>query len=607
MPAGARRVVLWLGSSIGSFDREDAKAFMSKVENSLVPGDCMLLGIDLMNPEKISLAYDDPKGVTRDFIMNGLVHCDRILGGGVIDPKDFSYRSQVDIVNSFHKSSYLCLNPVSIPKYGIEIQQGEEIHIEQSCKYNNNQIHSLLDDTHLVCAAQWLDPFNSYTLNIAHKPPFYFKAPKHAVPQPEEWLELWRSWEYICHLITDELLLVKPISLRHPFVFYLGHIPAFLDIQLANHLKEPFTEPSSFATHFERGIDPDVNDPTKCHSHSEIPAVWPTRKEISEYQERVKQRLISASSLPEDARLGRVLVYAFEHQAMHIETLLYMLLRVTPLTNATALVPIKNQNSERVKKSSLLQVPSGTVRLGIDDKEELDELHSPTTYGWDNESPSREVMVPNFHLDSRPVTNGEFLDFLKATINLNYPASWIPIDLPQFTFQVMSFNGPVSMERAINWPVMVAHDQALAYAEWRGMRLPTEPELNRARDLHAALISQADDLGADANYSNRLFRPRTIAANASLHRWQPIEVVDNGGFQLFGDGWEWTGTPLLPHAGFKASKLYPGYSADFFDHKHMVILGGSYATHPRMSSRPSFRNWYHRGYAYMFATFRCAV
>ncbi|KAI0218174.1 hypothetical protein L0F63_006540 [Massospora cicadina] len=429
---------------------------------------------------------------------------------------------------------------------------------------------------------------------VAHpQAPFFFEDPVHPIPEKKEWDELWRAWDYICHLITDDLLFPASSIYILPWTH-----PAFLDIQLAKHFNEAYTPPTEFAAYFERGIDPDVNDPTKCHGHSELPSVWPTRKEITEYQGRVRSRLIVTLSLPCDTRLGRVLSYTFEHQAMHIETLLYMLIRVTPLANATTLG----------KKASLLTVASGTIRIGLDDDENQDSLRaSATAYGWDNEMPSRELIVNQLQLDSRPVTNGEFLEFLKATINLNYPATWLPIELPQFSFNIMSFNGPVSMKRAINWPVMVSYDQALAYAEWRNMRLPTEPELNRARELHSELARQADLLGASANYKNRLYFPRTKVFNANLRRWQPVEVVDNGGFQLYGDGWEWTSTLLTPHAGFRPSELYPGYTADFFDNKHMVLLGGSYATHPRISTRRSFRNWYHRAYPYVFATFRCAV
>lgn len=68
-------------------------------------------------------------------------------------------------------------------------------------------------------------------------------------------------------MIPDEHLLVKPIALRHPFLFYFGHIPTFLDLKLSLWDNQK-TEPVYFGEIFERGIDPDVDDPSQCHWHS---------------------------------------------------------------------------------------------------------------------------------------------------------------------------------------------------------------------------------------------------------------------------------------------------------------------------------------------------
>ena len=78
------------------------------------------------------------------------------------------------------------------------------------------------------------------------------------------------------------------------------------------------------------------------------------------------------------------------------------------------------------------------------------------------------------------------------------------------------------------------------------------------------------------------------------------------GDRLAGQGgaggvWEWTSSPLRPHAGFAPMALYPAYTADFFDGKHNVVVGGSWATHPRIAGRRSFVNWYQRNYPYMWA------
>jgi formylglycine-generating enzyme required for sulfatase activity len=78
-------------------------------------------------------------------------------------------------------------------------------------------------------------------------------------------------------------------------------------------------------------------------------------------------------------------------------------------------------------------------------------------------------------------------------------------------------------------------------------------------------------------------------ANVGFKRWHPVSVADKGG-KLCGQSdlggvWEWTSTVLEKHQGFEPMALYPGYTADFFDGKHNITLGGSWATHPRLAGR----------------------
>jgi formylglycine-generating enzyme required for sulfatase activity len=76
--------------------------------------------------------------------------------------------------------------------------------------------------------------------------------------------------------------------------------------------------------------------------------------------------------------------------------------------------------------------------------------------------------------------------------------------------------------------------------------------------------------------------------------------------QLVGNGWEWTSTAFAPFEGFQPFPFYPGYSADFFDHQHFVLKGGSPRTALALLRR-SFRNWFRPEYRYAFASFRCVT
>jgi formylglycine-generating enzyme required for sulfatase activity len=76
--------------------------------------------------------------------------------------------------------------------------------------------------------------------------------------------------------------------------------------------------------------------------------------------------------------------------------------------------------------------------------------------------------------------------------------------------------------------------------------------------------------------------------------------------ELVGNGWEWTLSPFAPFNGFEPMPRYSGYSADFFDGRHFVLRGGSWATDAALL-RPSFRNWFQPHYPYVFSKFRCAM
>lgn len=156
---------------------------------------------------------------------------------------------------------------------------------------------------------------SAQAISFASDPKIYAS---NLVPTLEEFRQLWRVWDLVTqHMIPDEELHSKPINLRNCCLFYLGHIPTFLDIHLTRATGGKPTQPSSYLGIFERGIDPDVENPELCHSHSEIPEVWPPHEEILAYQERVRERavhLYENGRAEADRKIGRALWLAFEHE-----------------------------------------------------------------------------------------------------------------------------------------------------------------------------------------------------------------------------------------------------------------------------------------------------
>lgn len=161
-------------------------------------------------------------------------------------------------------------------------------------------------------------------LHVVSAPVFSYpsKAEEYAakpVPSLHEFEQLWAAWDVVSrHMIPKEELLSKPIKLRNCCIFYLGHIPAFLDTHLTRASGSPPTKPSSYHQLFERGIDPDVDNPENCHAHSEIPDEWPPAEVILSYQQRVRQRarsLYQFENFDSDRKLGRAMWIAFEHES----------------------------------------------------------------------------------------------------------------------------------------------------------------------------------------------------------------------------------------------------------------------------------------------------
>lgn len=658
-PTDVPKTILWLGSSIGNLDRESAANFVRTFQEKIMnPGDLFLIGIDRRNDaRKIALAYDDPRGVTREFIMNGLDHVNSILGHAFIDRTTFEYVAHYNDIEGRHEAHYRSLRNQTLSHAGrtIRLRRSELVHIEFSYKYSAREIDHLIDAVQLHRVHTWADSQDQYDLHLLQKAPFAFSPAPPTAPYPSasEWRDLWSAWDTVTTtMVTPSMLFERPIDLRHPIIFYLGHIPAFLDIQLARVLGETYTEPVRFSDIFERGIDPDMEDPRQCHAHSEVPdnkEDWPRLDEILAFRDRVRERTLRVLQKAEQAeggvgrRLGRVMWMTFEHEIMHLETLLYMLVQ-SPNVNPPKgfAVPLwakaQVQSKEAVNGHTnghatdshvandyangnhdlsastiqlapepvLLSIPTGTVLLGHTDSESRDAA-GPTSlpYGWDNESPARTVSVPAFTIQSRPVTNAEYHAFLLATSASSclYPSSWVR-DLSNDGWFVRTIYGPAPMTASVaaNWPVAVSYNQAVAYAAWKNMRLPTEAEWVRMR---RAMLKDYDHPDSPTAIGEVIKgAPKVKYSNIGMRAWHPTPVE---AAQVASDVWEWTGSLWDTYEGFEPSTIYPGYSADFFDGKHNVVLGASWATHPKIGLRASFRNWYQRGYPYVFAGFRLCV
>ena len=385
-----------------------------------------------------------------------------------------------------------------------------------------------------------------------------------------------RRTDELFAVIRPDSLFERPVPERHRLNFYLGHVEAFDWNMVCRYgLSVPAFKPE-FDELFAFGIDPDASGlPT------DQPKDWPTLDETQNYNRRVRETVdrLLGDAPPQIAHV------AVEHRLMHAETLCYLLheldldCKVAPRLAPPASAP--------PPPLEMVSIPAGEATLGRGRDE---------GFGWDNEFDETTIDVAAFSISKYKVTNGDYLAFVNQGAAVPHfwkkgPAGWL--------LRNMFDEIPLPLD----WPVYVTGEQASAYAEWRGLKLPTEAQLHRA--------GYGTPEGPERPYPWGDDPPDASRGNFDFAHWDPISVTATptgdsafGVSQILGNGWEWTADRFRPLPGFQQFPFYPGYSANFFDDDHYVIKGGSPRTAAKLLRR-SFRNWFRQGYQYVYASFRC--
>jgi iron(II)-dependent oxidoreductase len=409
----------------------------------------------------------------------------------------------------------------------------------------------------------------------------------------------------------------RPVAERHRLIFYLGHLEAF-DWNLLGRALGLETQDAELNKLFAFGIDPVGGGlPT------DTPGDWPGIARVEKYNRQTRAQLDAAlqdsralaqssASLLAD---GTLLHVAIEHRLMHGETLAYLLHNLALERKIPQ--PHAHCDPRPTPRPRQVTIPAGTATLG-------QSRRQPHQFGWDNEFDAQEISVPSFSIDVFPVTNSEYLKFIRAggyedpaywrpedwewkrEHRLEHPHFWLPRSSspatdPDTQWEYRAMFGTIPLPQS--WPVYVSHAEAAAFARWACKKLPTEAQWHRA--------AYATPQGNERAYPWGGELPGPTHGNFHFKRWDaaPVDAHPAGAsafgvHDLAGNGWEWTSTTFAPLPGFQPFSFYLGYSADFFDGKHFVMKGGSARTDACMLRR-SFRNWFQPHYPYVYATFRC--
>mmetsp|Transcript_8599 Transcript_8599/g.17415 ORF Transcript_8599/g.17415 Transcript_8599/m.17415 type:complete len:453 (-) Transcript_8599:115-1473(-) len=422
----------------------------------------------------------------------------------------------------------------------------------------------------------------------------------------------WRRADWVFdEVVPVAALYEKPIDLRHPFLFYMGHLPSFACSIARKRLSDAISFNHYFDDIFERGMDPDVEDPSKCHDHPEEPQEWPEVTKVKEYLRQVREWL--GQLMPQLVPTGD-LALIVEHDLMHVETLLYMVAQLDGSILLRKLLISDGALDTGSSSVHWISIPEGSAVLGT-------AREMAGEFRWDIELAEDTHHVPAFSIGQYPVTIGEFLEFVEndgyATESLwtaddwtwrekhaiAHPKSWCRRD-GQWEFQGAMHRAWLS-GTVLRWPVFVSLAEARAYARWRDARLPSEAEWHRAafyspdRSERPRKHPWGDAPPVGGHHGNFDF--------SHLHP-TPVDAHPEGAsafdvHDLVGNGWELCDTVLGPLPGFEPDTRYPGYAADFFDKKHFIVKGASWATDIQLI-RQSFKNWYQSHYPYVFSKFR---
>jgi dimethylhistidine N-methyltransferase len=167
LAAAARRsendhlLVLFLGSTIGNFDRDAAERFLTEVRRILFPGDALLLGTDLEKPlPQLLAAYDDPIGVTAAFNLNLLARINRELGAD-FDLTAFRHEARYNAPNQRVEMHLRSTRDqvVTIPRSGCTVSflKDETIWTESSHKFHTEDVSAMAARNGFRCDSQWID------------------------------------------------------------------------------------------------------------------------------------------------------------------------------------------------------------------------------------------------------------------------------------------------------------------------------------------------------------------------------------------------------------------------------------------------------------------
>ena len=298
----------------------------------------------------------------------------------------------------------------------------------------------------------------------------------------------------------------------------------------------------------------------------------PTLEEVRAYRAHVDAALLAVLESA-DPKLATLVDLGLNHEQQHQELI------VTDIKHAfwtnplqPAFISTPPESAALPPRAEWIEFDGGIHEIG----------HEGDGFAFDNETPRHQVLLRQFRLASRLVTNAEYLEFIESG-GYRKPELWLSDGLNQLAAD--GWQAPLYWEKqagewqvfttagvqplALSEPVChISYYEADAYARWRGFRLPTEAEW----EVAAATAS------LQGNF-------------AESGRFHPASATGDDLEQMFGDVWEWTASPYVSYPGYRPQPGALGEYNGKFMCNQMVLRGGSCAT-PQSHIRASYRNFF---------------
>ncbi|MFG0283834.1 MAG: ergothioneine biosynthesis protein EgtB [Phycisphaerales bacterium JB039] len=419
-------------------------------------------------------------------------------------------------------------------------------------------------------------------------------APPPERPLIDRFLSARRFTERLVEPLSEEDCVVQSMTDASPAKWHLGHTTWFFEefiVAPRGHGRYDDRFAYLFNSYYNLVGDRQPRPKRGMLTRPGLGEVMAYRDVITERIEK----LLAAGALDDEAQ--RILEVGVNHEQQHQELLL------TDIKHLLAQSPLRPAYREENAAPAGAPTPMGWIER----PEDLVVIGADGEQGfaYDCEGPRHRTFVHAFALASRPVTNGEYLQFMDDG---GYRRADLWLDMGWATVQQESWEAPLywrrqddrwvrftlAGEQPVDPHAPVSHIslyEADAYARWAGARLPTEQEWECA----------CADMPVEGNLAEAGLLDPVAAATSD----EEATGAGDDLAQVFGDVWEWTRSQFSPYPGYVAAPGPLGEYNGKFMCNQFVLRGGSCAT-PAAHIRASYRNFFHPGARWQFAGLRLA-